>query len=439
MTGGRGAVVLLALGLALRLAGLTAWGTHDVEIQKAWASRAATHGVADIYGPPDDVVREAARAGRPFPRTEFEWQGANYFVDYPPGSVLLLWAEGRLYRWRSPEMRNRPAFNAAVNLGALFGALAIAWLLAQSDRLHGWRRSLAFWLNPAVLLAAPFLGYQDTTFGAFALGGLITVARGRWALAAALTTASILIKPQGALLLPFFAAALASRGGWRATFASVGTALATAVVILAPWWTAGHLLSAIDGCLRPLSQPTLAPLGLNLWWLAGYVMTWVQEGAWPLARIVTVEDFQAWSGIPAPLVARAAVLAGAAALAVWAARRRAREDTLALGVVVLVHAYALFGTSVHENHSFLAVMAAPLLLGRRRDAGRIVIAVSSFLAVSLLLMDGLGRRVTTLRQMEELRLAAGLDLSVLVALAHIGLVVWLVGRLRVRPVEETAA
>src|SRR6185295_6269036 len=178
---------LLALGLVLRVAGLGQWGTYDTEVQKAWSFRAATGGLGDIYGPSDeDILRRAEDKGRPawsvMPRTEFAWQDARYFVDYPPGSVLVLWAAGKLYGSIFPDLPNGRWFNAAINLAPLLGSVAIAWMLRRSaaGELGSWR-ALLFWLNPAILLAAPWLGYQDTVFGALALAAVLALMNGRYA------------------------------------------------------------------------------------------------------------------------------------------------------------------------------------------------------------------------------------------------------------------
>jgi hypothetical protein len=428
------ALLVFALGLLLRVLGLPLWGTFDVEIQKAWATRAATGGIADIYGPSDEeLARRARESGRPllawlretpFPQHVFEWKGASYFVDYPPGSVLVLWVEGTLYRAFAPEMPNRRLFNVAVNLGAFVGSLAVALLLYRSSPVHGPGRATLFWLNPAIVLCVPILGYQDTIFGAVALWALIALQGDRPAAAGALIVAATLIKPQGALLLPILAVTLlrgAPRRRWLACAAAGGAA---AALVLAPWWTSGHLLSAIDGCLRPLRQPTLAPLGLNVWWLAGYAMTWAQQGPWPLATIVTIDDFRAWAGVDPRLAGRLALAAVTAILMAWLWRRQ-RDDRAAIAVaaVLQVHAYALLSTSVHENHTFFAVLAATLVVGDFPRARRVDFALSAFLFANVFLMaGGLGRRIMTLRQLESLRMAVGIDASVVVALAHVILV-----------------
>jgi len=428
----RGGVLLFALGLALRVCLLPAWGTFDTEVQKAWAARAATAGLAGIYGPDDAEMVRVARAetgsawglvtATNLPRTRIDWENGTFVVDYPPGSLLVLWAAGRLYRALRPDLPNRPLFNAVVNLAPLLGSIAIAALLHRSARGEG--RGLAFWLNPAALLAAPVLGGQDPLFGALALAAVLCLAAGRHVAATGLVVAAGLVKPQGALLLPVLLFVMAREARPRVWARSALAGLAVAAIILMPWWTSGHLLSALDGCRRTAVQSALSAQGLNLWWLAGWVMDWAREGAWPLAHIHSVEDFHRWAGWDPRLAARV-LLAGAIVASLFLMRRWPAADRRAIALVVIlqVHAYAFLATSVHENHTFLAVVLAPLLLGAWPRAGTLLAATSTLLFLDLFLAAGLGRRVTTLRFVEQVRMAAGLDLTVVVVLLHAVLLV----------------
>jgi hypothetical protein len=429
---------LLALGLLVRIAGLWQWGTYDTEVQKAWAFRATGEGVGDIYGPSDRELLRRAAGG--VPRTEFEWHGATYFVDYPPGSVLVLWAAGRLWGLVHPEMPNAAGFNAAINLAPFLASLAIAWLLRRSAEGDlGIRRALLFWLNPALVLAVPWLGYQDTIFGAFALAAVLALMDRRYAIASALVVAAGLIKPQGALLLPTLAVVTLRESAPRSWLKCLLAGTATAAVILLPWWSQGHLLSALDGCRRPLAQTTLAPLGLNVWWIAGYEMARERLGGWPLAPIVSIGELQAWAGFDPRLLGR--VLLVAATLVNMALLVRAPRDDrrfIPLSVVLQVHAFALLATSVHENHTFLAVMLLPLLLGAWPEALRAHALASGFLFLSLFFAAGLGRHVTRPRWIEAIRRLTVLDMSVIVAALHVVLVALLFTWVaRTRPSESS--
>ena len=425
---------LFALGLVLRLVLLPAWGTFDVEVQKAWSARAAEGGVSDIYGPADGELLQAARAaGRPLvpallaldvPRTRFTWGSAEYFVDYPPGSVLVLWAAGKLYALVDPALPNRRAFNAAINLAPLLGSVALALLLRRSaPGALGETRALALWLNPAMLLAAPVLGYQDTVFGALALLATLALLDRRHAWAAALVIAAGLTKPQGALLVPTLLVVLAIEASPRLWARAAAAGAFTAVLVLAPWWSSGYLLSALDGCRRPLTQTTLAPLGLNVWWTLGWLVEAWRQGALPLARIWQIDAFAAAAFDPRPWASGALLLSTLANAALLArGLRQGRRELIPLSIVLQVHAYALFGMRVHENHTLLVLMILPLLLGAWPPAWRALGWTSAFAFLSLFFAAGLGRRVTRLAQIAALRSWTGIDASVLAALGHVALV-----------------
>src|SRR4029079_10548563 len=148
-------LIAMGLGLALGVWALPLWGTFDTEVQKAWSARAATAGLADIYGPPDRELFAAAREQGgawlaaltlPVPKTTFRWGTADYFVDYPPGSVLVLAAAGKLYALAAPGLPNRRLFTAAINLAPLLASLAVALLLRRSaEGGLGDGRALLFW------------------------------------------------------------------------------------------------------------------------------------------------------------------------------------------------------------------------------------------------------------------------------------------------------
>jgi hypothetical protein len=413
------AIALFTLGLGLRLAALPAWGTIDMDSYKAWSAWAATRGLTDMYGPPDRQLAGGALLGPP--ETRFQWRGRSFFMEYPPGSALVFRATGTLYRKLVPEMRNGRLFNAVVNLPPLFGSVAIAWLLRRSAPGGlGLRRALLFWLNPAIILAAPLLGYQDTVFAALSLAAVITLMDGHHVAATALVVASAFLKPQGALVLPTLAAVMVREAGPRAWARAVLAGVATAALVLLPWWIRGYFFSAVAGSWRTATQGDLAPLGFNVWWLASYAMDWAQSGAWPLAGVKAIVTFRDWAGFDPRLVSRLLVFAGTAAI-VLLLLRRPREERfwIPLAVILQVHTYALFGTSVHENHTLLAVVLAPLLVGAWPRGGTTLVLTSSFLLANLLLAIGLGRGITSQPLIKSLRLMAGLDLSVVVAAFHV--------------------
>jgi hypothetical protein len=424
--------LLMGVALLLRIPGMTAWGTFDNEVQKAWSAEAVDAGLATIYGPSDRELLETARQKGAatllptrIPWHWFDWESGRYAVDYPPGSLVLLHVAGLAYRARHPDLPNLPAFNAAINAFPLFAMIGIGLLLyASAPGRLGLVRAGAVLLNPAFVLAAPYLGYQDAIFGLPALGAAMALQSRRHVLAIALTVLSALIKPQGALLLPIVLVLMLREAPPRqwALAAAAGTAVAT--LVLMPWLIGGYVLSALGGCVRPLTQTVLSANGLSVWWIVGYVREWAIAGPWPVAQIVRFPEFLAWAGWSPGWLARVLVLGATARVMVLVWRWRSSDRSLVPAAIVLqVHAYALLGTSVHENHTFLAALVAPLLLGVWPEARAITSLTSLFLFLNIFLMAGLGRRITTQAWLQDLRMAGRLDLTVIVAAAHIALAV----------------
>jgi hypothetical protein len=90
-----------------------------------------------------------------------------------------------------------------------------------------------------------------------------------------------------------------------------------------------------------------------------------------------------------------------------------------MSVVLQTHVYAVAATGVHENHTLLALMVAPLLLGVWDRARSILVLLSSLALANLFLFEGLGRGVIRDRTLWRLRLALGLDLTVVGAVLHV--------------------
>lgn len=332
---GRPWLALAALGLLVRLWALPSPGMMDVKAWKAWSLVAAREGLAHVYGPSDqELVRLAQQHGgfgslasMRFPWAMHAYRGEVYFVDYPPASMVLLWAVGRLDLWFDPAGDNGRLLNVLLNLLHLLGSLAIALLLWRSAPAPiGTKRALTFWLNPALLLAS-VLGYQDPLMSAVALLAVVAMERDRLVWASALVVLTGLLKPQGSLLLPTLVALLFADRRPRTWLRAALVGGLVAAVVLVPWWTQGHLLSALDGCRRPLVESTVSAQGLNLWWMAGYAAQWAHEKAFPLARILFHDEFAALAGWDVRTPARALLLIATLANLILLLRRP-RSDSL---------------------------------------------------------------------------------------------------------------
>jgi hypothetical protein len=251
----------------------------------------------------------------------------------------------------------------------------------------------------------------------------------RYGLASALLAAAGLVKPQGVLLVPVFLTVVLRESDWRTWARCAIAGLGTGALVLLPWWSQGYLLSALAGAFRPLGESDLSPLGLNLWWIAGYVMRWAEAGPWPAAAIVKAGAFQAWAGFDPGTVARVLLLAGT--IVVVRTVLRAPRHLIPLAAILQVHVYAFCALAVHENHTLLGVFLAPLLLGAWPRARVLVVATSTLAFVNLLLALRFGEGINTREWFLGRPGLPAVDvLFVLAALGHAALLVALLRAVR---------
>jgi Gpi18-like mannosyltransferase/4-amino-4-deoxy-L-arabinose transferase-like glycosyltransferase len=255
------AVLVLKLAIAPRFAYKV-----DVGSYSAWALKLAAEGPARFYAP-------------------------GYFADYPPGYMYVLWWVGlaaRALRWSW----DTPAFLALLKLPALLADLAITRLLFARLRPYGkrlaWLASLAFALNPALVINSAFWGQTDSVLALLALLAFFAQGAGRFELAWALGALAVLTKPQALLIVPLLA--IWPWGWWKSgrPVSAALAALATVMVVVdpfrgdKPWsWlidlyrgTAGYYaetsvnamnLAALIGGMRHNDAETILGLSKQVW------------------------------------------------------------------------------------------------------------------------------------------------------------------------------
>ncbi len=185
----------------------------DVGSYSAWALKLATEGPARFYAP-------------------------GYFADYPPGYMYVLWAVGLIAQglglgWQSPS------FVALLKLPALLADLAIARLIFVRLRAgrprFAWLCTLAFALNPALLLNSTIWGQTDSVLALLALLAFLALGDRRFEIAWILATLAVLTKPQALLLVPLFV--LWPWGWWKSgrPLSALLCILATVYVVADPF------------------------------------------------------------------------------------------------------------------------------------------------------------------------------------------------------------
>ena len=422
---------VMIAGFLIRIAALPFPGTGDVRIWKAWAYSGATMGVSRLYG----------TGGSPASVSQYHLLHFGDFeaiADYPPLSLYELEIAGSAYQYAAGgSFPDTAALTMTIKaVPVVFEAALCALLFVVLRRAAGeWPARwavIAYWLNPAAIVNASFGGYLDALFVLPAVGALMAAMAGWPALAGGLIAASVLTKPQGIFIVPAVAIALWNSGQpserWpRMTVAGLGAVVVSAA-IAAPIVAAGAWWNMVHGVVSQTNETYLSMEGYNFWWLAGHFL-WVAYAwqcgldAWavvvgPVARIPFIRA--AAHGLP---FLRAAGTMLALAGIGWGVSigRRARDLSLVAAVGAFsVHAYAVLGAQVHENHLFAAMPLLVIAAASRRRYMPVLAGVSVFLALSMLFYIFAaeeGRWVLS-------RSLTLLDTTLLLAVFNCGLFVW---------------
>ena len=423
----------ILLGMAVRLASLPLPGTHDVAIWKVWSYAASHEGVSRLYGV----------GGSPPERRVVSFRGAEMTIDYPPIALLELGTAGRIYGWatrgRYPDSTALIVTLKATALLADAGFAVLLYLTARHLAGQGvaqWA-TMAYWLNPAVILDAAMLGYLDPLFVLPAGGGLVAAVLGFPALAGALAAIAVFTKPQALVIGPALALAVWNAASVRAlpTRLLAAAAGATAITTLAvgPIVAAGALPNMVNALGRLGHHDMLSGNACNLWWIVGYVMRTYYSmhdmGVWAaftaptkilqISRVIEI-------GYPNPRPIGMALAIGTMGWGVWTARRANDLWLLSALGAFLVHAYATLSAQVHENHLFAAVPLLAIAAAGRPRFVPLLAALSAIVALNLNLFYGIS---------EDLgyavpRTLTVIDLSVIVAVANCVALAWHAGALK---------
>lgn len=372
---------LMAVGLFAQMGALWLRGTGDVLLFKQWGVVALQKGLPAAYS------LEHVRQGR-----------LEAPPDYPPVSVGVLAGMARVARAFDASIpAESRGLTVLVKLPVLMLRVGVAIALFVTTRRFtgrddlARRLTLAYWLNPALILAGPVLGYLDTWCWIPAALALIAASRQRPGTAGALLALSILIKPQGLLfVLPVASAIL--RGGrtpiMRAAIVA-GTVVAVVVLPFALTTPRGFLI----GLKTNFTEDLLSGDAMNFWWMVGVGgQLWDAGWAAPkqtLESLALSSTAQRFGFDPRPWAALAIV-----AVAIWAFSRvqgRAGLGPHAAMGALLIHVYFTVGISVHENHLVyglpLAAMATVAIPAYRHLAW----GFTAMITINLFLFYGFGR------------------------------------------------
>ncbi len=362
---------LLIGGLLLRIALIGVPGfTNDIDAFSSWAVTLAEHPLWAFYQ-------------------------TSGFADYPPGYFYVLAVIGHLWEYLRGIIPSPGLLHVLVKLPAIFADLGVGALLyALARRFTDEKRSLfvaaLYVLNPAVIYISAAWGQVDAIAGGLALLAAYLLLRSddeaqptasiifAWLALAA----SLLIKPQAAVVIPFFIAfactdAVKIRVRMLATGAGIIASFALAWLASLPF------------------HPSLNPFAVLQWLYERYVFG---SNVYPDN---SVNAFNLWSITsqfwqkdkallhfgPIPLFPQYAfgicLVVAAVALLIWRYMQVRTARAFIEGCALALLAFFLFSTRMHERYSFDGVLFVIAAFAINRRYLWSAIALSVLLGVNL--------------------------------------------------------
>ncbi len=436
-------LVILILGLAVRLLLIWLPGTEDMRTNQIWGAWAAERGITRVYVFQDADYLYKLRLylrGIPVPPSRVAVQTQlgtlDHVPDYPPLSLYLFWILTAIAKALMGGLFTAGGFlNVLFNFPPVLcslGIVLLAWRLAREQGLAdstAW--VAAFWLNPALILHTPVLGYVDATFALLALGSLLLAFQKRFTSSVVFMALACATKPQGVLIIPVVACAIAAERNTRLAWRQCLTFALAALLPSLPFVIAGRFLAALRGMMQVGHVGYLSSQHLNLWWIVGWIYeSFTQPGSkgfGTLAEMLPVSEFPHWLFLDTralPLLLWFGFMALNLRM-LWQELRRGDRMAIFWASALQVYGFTMLSLYPKENHLYaFFVYALPLLFLGHRKLAALFAALSVVFGLNIFLFDGFGRGMKSTADL--LRTGLGLDATVLVAFLNVGVFVWLI-------------
>lgn len=366
-------VCLMAVALVVRIVLAVQVPGYSVDINcfTAWSLRMAERGPAGFYA-------------------------EDYFCDYPPGYMLLLWPCGLL-------------LNAVKSAGAsllVVKSLPILCDMAGALVLFGYARKRLgdaaaalvaglYAFSPAVLVNGAAWGQADSVLALLLMLTTLAAIRRDWRAALPLFVASVLVKPQALLFAPvggvWLLVCLLEKQErpdrmrqWKSVGTGLGLAVVVAAAIIVPFSVQQSPLWLIDLYGETLSSYAYATLNTaNLYYLIG--ANWTNLAAHMPTALPLVTALAAMSG-------GLWLLLSGEKLSLRSQPRRTSLGALCLLLALYQFGLTFFGGSYsaygYGMTAFAFLLAAACLVCDRKAA-----SLPFYLALSLILIYVLGVKV----------------------------------------------
>jgi hypothetical protein len=333
------------------------------------------------------------------------------------------------------KLRGGGLLNSVFNVWPVL--FAIATVVAASVFVHKqvrtvtWFAAATFWLNPAMLLHTPVLGYVDSVFAFFGLCSLILLYQKRFNESVLFLTLSCLTKPQGVLILPVVLVVILAerdRGLWgRLSLRFVLFGLLPFI----PFILAGRVLTAFYGSLELANMYVLSAQQTNVWWIVSWLLPAISRKSFTALRsevtMCSLEQFRNVLILDPRLIAM--LLLGAFVafnlFFLWKELQKGNRLAIFWAAALNFYGFTMLSLYPHENHLYpFFVYTLPLLFFQRRVFLRLFLVLSIIFALNNYFFQGLGRGMTATAF--ALRFSPGFDLTVVLACFNLVIFVWII-------------
>jgi hypothetical protein len=308
-------------------------GTEDIRTWYYWMDEISYYGLVDGF----------AQGGGRFPH------------DYPPLAYVFL----------------AGVVPAAAALGVskfvVLKCFLLVFLFATSACFYWFTRNLILTaaLEFSLALSSVMLGYLDIWFAPFLIAGLFCLQRGHLKCGIVLFTISCFIKWQPLMIAPFICiyvwSAVQNVPSWRHKLRMQVMPFAVAALVVAVPLVAIFGTAVIQSLQRAMSHHYLSGLALNFAWLHTWALHLLQSQKY--GSLVDGQIDLILTGNTLVTLPERVLFYASYALVLTAFLRRPKTFERLIGYAILGYlCYFIFNAGVHENHLFLAVCLAWIMV-----------------------------------------------------------------------------
>ncbi len=206
-------IVLAAIAVVTAALGLHFTGFEgDLRLYESWAQRITSLGPAHTYQP-------------------------GYFLDYPPAYLYALWGAGLISHalGASGDLLRLIVESPALLANFTLGLLLFAVVRRERPAQIAMAAVLMIALNPALLYDTVVWGQCDSVLTFTMLLSIAALLSDQYELCFAIAAISVLVKPQGLMLVPVLALWTLRHASYRVWIRSAIAFTAAALIVIAPF------------------------------------------------------------------------------------------------------------------------------------------------------------------------------------------------------------